>query len=653
MTKAKKWLSLFCILIACIFSFSFAACGNDGTQTDVTVTMEPTTLVLYVGETEKLTATADSKISGEVMRWASSDENVATVSASGRVTAKAVGTTTITASYGGAKATCEVTVKSITITMNQSEATLEYVKNHTLQLTATASEEGKELTWSSSDDKVATVDQNGLVTAQGGGEVIISASIGAATAECKVTVIVPEGFYKLTSANNAEVFNDPGHWYYYMASGTAEIGGYYNGTEAVLEVNAADSTQYYLRYQPVMEGYEEGDSYNGTCTVTSSVDGYLRIGGAEGQQEIIAIKANTPTPVTFSNRTYTTGSPLSLALISDPSDKNSYAAGNYTLTSTNIIVARGLEISQKTATLVGVGSTVDLNVETTESVQWTSSDETVATVNSDGLVTAIAAGTAVITATAGDLSAKCNVTVLLRSIELDEASITLNNIGATHKLTAEVSDGSSVTWTSSNTSVATVSSDGTVTAVAPGIATISATTDGEGDYRVTATCDVAVVSDANKITYTYQDGNTALNGQGGTVGGWYKAGNFGTATMKDGVVTLTAEEQYDFGGSFYQVRYLPATPGTEIPGSEEDIYVGTFIMIYTITNNTDRAMTTQAGINGQSASSKVTIDAGESAVIILTFTKSEAEKASQLNIRLSNYGIGTVTISDIYMIPQA
>jgi len=133
-----------------------------------------------------------------------------------------------------------------------------------------------------------------------------------------------------------------------------------------------------------------------------------------------------------------------------------------------------------------------------KSLNWVSSDTSVATVNAEGKVTAISKGTATIKAEAKDGSGKyasCSVTVkrIVSSIQLNKTSIAIFN-GKTEALIATVipSDASNtaVTWTSSNTSVATVSSSGVVTGKARGTATITVTAnDGNGAQ---ASCEVEV-----------------------------------------------------------------------------------------------------------------------------------------------------------------
>ena len=127
-----------------------------------------------------------------------------------------------------------------------------------------------------------------------------------------------------------------------------------------------------------------------------------------------------------------------------------------------------------------------------KSVSWSSSDTRVATV-SDGLVTAVGEGTAVISAAAGSLKAGCTVTVGHRavnveSISLDPVSITLE-AGSTAQLTAAMTPADAdavLVWDSSDPGVVTVS-DGLITAIAPGTASVTVSAGGKS-----ASCEVTV-----------------------------------------------------------------------------------------------------------------------------------------------------------------
>ena len=126
--------------------------------------------------------------------WSSSDEDIASVDENGVVTAKQDGTATITAAVGELTAECVVHVREVpledidldrtAITMNKGEVSEALQVSYNPEDTT----DDKTVTWSSSDEDVATVD-NGVVTAVGAGNATITATVGEFTAECEVTVV--------------------------------------------------------------------------------------------------------------------------------------------------------------------------------------------------------------------------------------------------------------------------------------------------------------------------------------------------------------------------------------------------------------------------------------------------------------------------------
>ena len=129
------------------------------------------------------------------------------------------------------------------------------------------------------------------------------------------------------------------------------------------------------------------------------------------------------------------------------------------------------------------------------SASWTSSNTDVATVSSSGRVTAVSDGSATITAevtvNGRSYTGTCRVTVEEPSIRLSSSSLSLN-VGDSETLSASVTpSGTSVSWSSSNTNVATVSSSGRINAIGSGSSTITASISyGGRDYSVS--CDVSV-----------------------------------------------------------------------------------------------------------------------------------------------------------------
>lgn len=164
------------------------------------VTLDKSELTLEAGRTVTLTATvAPADATDKSVTWASSNESVATVSANGKVTAVAEGAATITVKTadGGFTKTCTVTVTPGTtqplpvtaVTLDKEKLALEVGGEATLVATVTPDNaDDKTVTWTSSDSNIASVDENGKVTAVAAGTATITATAGNQTATCEVTV---------------------------------------------------------------------------------------------------------------------------------------------------------------------------------------------------------------------------------------------------------------------------------------------------------------------------------------------------------------------------------------------------------------------------------------------------------------------------------
>ena len=169
--------------------------------------------------------------------------------------------------------------------------------------------------------------------------------------------------------------------------------------------------------------------------------------------------------------------------------------GNILITGLSLNVTDWIMKVDETLTL---SATVVPDVAYNRVVQWSSSDNSVATVDSNGQVTATGVGTAIITATTtdgSDLSATCTVTVVrsVTGLTLNASSLDLV-LPETAQLVATVTPSNATNgtlrWTSSKISVATVDDSGLVKSVAPGTATITATTtDGT---NLSVSCSVTV-----------------------------------------------------------------------------------------------------------------------------------------------------------------
>lgn len=151
---------------------------------------------ILVGNTEKLAGTiSPSNSTNKTITWTSSNPSVATVDSFGTISAKSVGTTTITASISGFKATCKVTVTySLSlkgISLNKTSLSIKEKNSEQLNVIYNPSNTtNRKITWKSSNTNVATVDSSGRVTALSVGTATITAvsNDGGYVATCKVTV---------------------------------------------------------------------------------------------------------------------------------------------------------------------------------------------------------------------------------------------------------------------------------------------------------------------------------------------------------------------------------------------------------------------------------------------------------------------------------
>ena len=344
----RKILPLSLILLAIL------SCQKESETVSVTnITLSPESISLVEGDTETLTATVSpSNATNKKVIWTSTDGSIASVD-NGRVTALKPGNTTIRAKSddGGKTATCQVTVKAKvynveSVSLDKTNITLTEGDSETLTATVYPDNAtNKNVSWKSSNTSVATVN-NGVVTALKAGTATITVTTedGGKTATCQVTV-------------NARIYN--------------------------VESVSLDKTNITL---------PEGDS-----------------------ETLIA--------------------------------------------------------------------TVYPDNATNKNVSWTSSNTPVATVN-NGVVTALKAGTATITVTTedGSKTATCQVTVKAKQINVAYINIDQNSVhlkeGESILLTVTVypsnATNKNVNWTSSNVKVASVSSEGKVTAIKSGVATITA-----------------------------------------------------------------------------------------------------------------------------------------------------------------------------------
>ena len=154
-------------------------------DTKVTVTLNKKTATVYKGKTTTLKATVTGTAAAKVTFTSSNPKVAAVNKTTGKVTAKAKGSAVITAKCGDVKATCKVTVKNPTLTLNKTSASVKVGK--TTKITAKAAPSGK-VTYKSGNKKIATVSSNGTIKGIKKGTAKITVTCNGVTKTVKVTV---------------------------------------------------------------------------------------------------------------------------------------------------------------------------------------------------------------------------------------------------------------------------------------------------------------------------------------------------------------------------------------------------------------------------------------------------------------------------------
>lgn len=159
------------------------------------VELDQTSLKLKPEETASLVATVKpDNATDKTVTWTSSDTSIATVDGTGKVTAIKVGTATITAKAGEKSAECKVTIyiPVSSIELNKTKMSLDIGESETLVATVKPDDAtDKTVTWTSSDETIATADASGKVVAKKDGSTTITAQAGSITASCEVEACIP------------------------------------------------------------------------------------------------------------------------------------------------------------------------------------------------------------------------------------------------------------------------------------------------------------------------------------------------------------------------------------------------------------------------------------------------------------------------------
>lgn len=390
----KKILSLLLTLAAAGLFFSCKPDKNEQQPTPeppapskVSVTgisLSNPAIELQPGETFQLTAIVQpDNATDKTVEWSSSNTSVATVDQTGKITAAGAGSATITAKTkdGGKTATASVTVKAGTVavtgvTIDKDKLDLE--PGEKAALTATVAPENatnRDVEWSSSDNKVATVDAKGVVTAVGPGTATITVKTKDGGKTAKVTVTVKAGTVAVTGV---ELERD------YISLRVDES---IRLTAIVKPENASNKAVTWTT--------------NNAAVVTVDNEGLC-----------VGKKAGTATVTVHT------------------------ADGNKTASCRINVIQESVPVTGVSINKTGVGISVGESLQLTATVQpanatdnavaWSSSNESVATVDANGKVTAKKAGTTTITVTTNDQgkTATCKIFVT------DDTQYAMHYLGA-------------------------------------------------------------------------------------------------------------------------------------------------------------------------------------------------------------------------------
>ena len=457
------------------------------------ITLDVKDLKLNVGETYQLEALLNPADSTDTILYESSNKKIAEVSAGGKITAKGKGSCVIFArTDGGSSAYCNVTVsQQVTgLTVSPDSASIEV--GEVLELTATitpGNASDKEVTWTSDDPSICTVNEDGEIKGIKGGATLIKcvSEDGDLMAYSMITVIE-----KVTTITLPE---------------TAEVGvGKKLKLTAVVSGDTASNKK--LKWK---------SSKKSVCTVSKSGT----ITGKKAGKARIWAKA-------------TDGSGVKASCV------------------VRVIKAtEDIELSASYVSLVQGGKkkikVTTTPAKTTYSPVWTTDNDKVAIVSKKGTITALKAGDCIVKCTAGDNSEVYAVVyvhvtapVSISSINLSEDTLVMLT-GETTDVQYSVSPANyteSFSWASDNPSVASVNSKGKVTAKSVGTAKITALS--ASGKKSTATVYVVGLSKTKLTLHQYESTliNLQLDGvESGKVKVSWDTANQSIAEVKNGKVT--------------------------------------------------------------------------------------------------------------------
>lgn len=498
----------------------------------------PTSQTIYTGDHFDISAKAMPE--GGVFSYSSSDTSIVKVSSDGYVSGLKSGKASVTVKYtknkksGSKKVT--VNVKKRSITLSETAKTMYY--KQTLQLKATVKPNDAPVSWTSSNSKIVTVDSTGKVeiikntSTASDSPVKITAKLSTGEKEvCKITVKKPsvtlsktsatlysigltnlaltattkpsESYVEWSSSNPSVASVDSSGNVTAKSKGTATIKAkmyVYDSNKSPIDCGISKSCKVTVNDPSIsLSKTKITDLYvNKTKTLTATV---------KPSGTSVTWSSDDTSVVTVDSSGKLTGKSKGSAKIKATIFKGTAKEKSATCTVT--VINPSLKLDKSKVTVYrGFTSTIKATPKPAATVTYSSSDTKIATVDSTGKIKGKKNGSVTITVSANGISKTCSVTVKDPALNVTKTSATVL-IDETITLKKETKpSGAAVNWKSSDTSIATVDSEGKVTGKKAGTVTITATLENATDVKDTCIITVKPVIEVETTSVMIQKGSS-------------------------------------------------------------------------------------------------------------------------------------------------
>lgn len=500
---------------------------------------------INLGATETLTVVynPEDTTDDKTVTWNSTNTNAVTVD-NGVVTAVGEGSSTVTATVGEKVATINYTVRIPlqSITINGDE-TLSKNEEKTLTVTynPTNTTDNKTVDWESSNPEIVSIDSTGKITGKKGGTAKITATVGNVKAEKEVKVVVPIESVSL-SGDDSILKGETKRL-------TATINPEDTTDDKTITWSSDDENVLFVDQNGQIRGIKEG-----TANVKAVVAGkettkqitvneiHINSIAIDGDQEFEMIKNQTKNLSVTINPENTTDDKgvvwktnnEEVARVDNDGKVTALKEGEATITATvgtnetsvkinvkeihiNSVVINELddEFTRGDEFKFSATYTPENTTDENKTVEWSSSNTDVGTIDQEGNFVALKEGTTKITAKIGNIKAEREVTVIENHVgdfKLLQEEGEVLNIGNTQKLVTVVNpenctDAYTIKYSSSDEAIATVDENGNVTALKDGKVVITATLTTEYDEEFEDSIEINIPA-KEVISNKAEDGTT-------------------------------------------------------------------------------------------------------------------------------------------------